>query len=209
MRSQEEMEKLDFVCTYLDGLEFIVDRIGLEPIEAMVDELVALRNRGGRLFLIGVGGSAANCSHAAADFRTLCNIKAYAMDNLANVTALTNDEGWEQVYRQWLMAEELSHQDLVYVMSVGGGSRGSGPRPGYSFNLVQAMELAYDRNTPIIGVAGRDGGRLAELATAYVLIPTTNSAHVTPHTESMQAVIWHLLVSHPSLKIHKTAWEGK
>lgn len=197
---------MDFISNYLFGAIDIIDSIWSnqsENIEHMIDELVAVRERGGRLFLIGVGGSAANCSHAAADFRTLCGIKAYALDNLANLTALANDKGWDQVFEEWLRAEEVSANDLVYVMSVGGGT------PFYSNTLSQALDMINGWGTPVIGVVGRDGGMTAIHAKAYVLVPTVNPAHVTPHTETMQALIWHLLVSHPRLKQQPTAWEGK
>ena len=170
----------------------------------MVDELVALRERGGRLFLIGVGGSAANCSHAAADFRTLCGIEAYAFDNMANFSALANDGPWYEVFTAWLEASNLTRDDLLYVMSVGGGTQ------EVSQGLVKAMNYARDGETHIIGVAGRDGGALAIMADACVVVPEpADKSLITPITESMQAVIWHLLVSHPALKRQKTAWEDK
>jgi D-sedoheptulose 7-phosphate isomerase len=167
--------------------------------------LLKVRARGGRLFLIGVGGSAANCSHAAADFRTLCNINAHAFDSMAEFTALSNDHGWTNVFVRWLVAREVCPNDLLYVMSVGGGST------IYSYNLTKAMSWVNNLGSgvPIIGVAGRNGGALADYAKACVIVPTVNDAHITPHTESMQAVIWHLLVSHPLLKTQPTAWEGK
>jgi D-sedoheptulose 7-phosphate isomerase len=197
---------MSFILNYLQESEDVTHRIArdqMDAIDAMAAELMAVRARGGRLFLIGVGGSAANCSHAAADFRTLCGIQAYAFDNLANLTALTNDEGWDYAYLRWLMGEHASPKDLLYVMSVGGGT------DRYSRGLRIAMDAAVGNSVPIIGVAGRDGGHLAKVAKACVIVPTINPAHITPHTESMQAVIWHLLVSHPLLKQQKTAWEGK
>lgn len=195
---------MSFIQEYCDEHCDIAAMVAYAPgLPAMVDELVAVRARGGRLFLIGVGGSAANCSHAAADFRTLCDIQAYAFDNLANLTALTNDGGWDDVFYHWLNAENLTADDLVYVMSVGGGA------PHFSHNLVRAMNYAECMHTPIIGVAGRDGGALAQHANACVIVPTVNPTHITPHTETMQALVWHLLVSHPRLKQQPTAWEGK
>lgn len=199
-------ESGDFISQYLGDFQEIINKIDWEQdgaIAVMVDELVAVRERGGRLFLIGVGGSAAHCSHAAADFRTLCDIEAYAFDNMANMTALTNDQGWERVFSLWLSRSNMSSQDLLYVMSVGGGSA------GFSTNLCIAMNDARALGVPVIGVAGRDGGYLAQHARACVIVPTLTAAHVTPHTESVQAVIWHLLVSHPALKRRPTAWETK
>lgn len=192
---------------FLAALEYAtsdIEQFNKGSIQGMVAELVAVRERGGRLFLIGVGGSAANCSHAAADFRTLCGIEAYAFENVANITALTNDQGWGWAYAFWLKAGQLKSTDLLYVMSVGGGTK------QYSANLIAAMNYAQGLQTPIIGVAGRDGGALSVMATACVVVPEpTDKALITPITESMQAVIWHLLVSHPALKRAKTAWEGK
>lgn len=194
----------EFIWEYLHETKMVVDLISqTKGLEEMVAELVAVRARGGRLFLIGVGGSAANCSHAAADFRTLCGIEAYAFDNMANLTALTNDEGWEGIFARWLYMSNITKNDLLYVMSVGGGS------PNLSKNLCMGINYAGVKGAPIIGVAGRDGGYLAQYADACVVVPTVNGARITPHTESMQAVIWHLLVSHPLLKVNKTAWEGK
>ncbi len=197
----------DPIQAILDEMEKAVRQIEVfdkPAIQALVDELVALRSRGGRLFLLGVGGSAANCSHAAADFRTLCGIEAYAFDNMANLTALTNDDGWEMVFARWLHMSNVTKNDLLYVMSVGGGS------PTLSKNLCHAINYAGVKSVPIIGVAGRDGGYLAKYADACVIVPEpADKSLVTPITESMQAVIWHLLVSHPALKIAKTAWEDK
>ena len=184
----------------------VLQQLDQDAIDAMVDELVALRAHGGRLFLIGVGGSAANCSHAAADFRTLCDINAVACDSMAEFTALANDHSWGQVFVKWLIAREAGPNDLLYVMSVGGG------HTLYSQNLVNAMNWAQGLGSgmPIIGVAGRDGGMLSVCATACVIVPDpADKALTTPITESMQSIIAHLLVSHPSLKVHKTAWEEK
>lgn len=197
-----------FAWDYLKELQQVVNKLGLaglDALEAMTVELSAVRARGGRLFLIGVGGSAANCSHAAADFRTLCAINAVAFDSMAEFTALSNDQGWDNVFVRWLQAREAGPNDLLYVMSVGGGTT------LYSYNLMGAMLWVNSLGSgmPIIGVAGRDGGQLAIHAKACVIVSTVNPAHITPHVESMQAVIWHLLVSHPLLKQHKTAWEDK
>ena len=192
------------ILEFFNELEDAIDQIDWRHVQAMIDELVAVRERGGRLFLIGLGGSAANCSHAAADFRTLCAIEAYSFDNLANLTALANDGEWRDVFVKWLEASHVTGEDLIYVMSVGGGTQ------EVSQGLVMAMNWARDGEVPVIGVAGRDGGALAIHARACVIVPEpADRSLITPITESMQAVIWHLLVSHPSLKRAKTAWEDK
>ncbi len=198
---------MNAITDFLDQVAATADTLSLHwayAVDCMVAELVACRARGGRLFLIGVGGSAANCSHAAADFRTLCGIEAYAFDNMANLTALINDKGWEACWAHWLLASKVSVNDLLYVMSVGGGG------DILSLPLKWAMQTGQAMGVPIIGVAGRDGGYLATCATACVIVPEpADEALITPITESMQAIIWHLLVSHPALKIAKTAWEDK
>ena len=192
------------IRSFIEATQASLERLDPHAIEAMVAELVAVRARGGRLFLLGVGGSAANCSHAASDFRTLCDIEAYACDNVANITALTNDEGCDAVFGLWLDASYFSADDLLYVMSVGGGS------VSLSRGLADAREwTTREVGAPIIGVAGRDGGVLAQLAMACVVVSVDDPALVTPIVESVQAVIWHLLVSHPRLKVRPTAWEIK
>jgi D-sedoheptulose 7-phosphate isomerase len=182
----------------------ILRRINVQVVEQMALALVELRARKGRLFIIGVGGSAANCSHAVNDFRKLVGIEAYApTDNVAELTARTNDEGWSTVFSEWLKVSNLDAGDCVLVLSVGGGNR----EKNVSTNLVEAIDYAKSVGASILGIVGRDGGHTAKNADVCVIVPTVNEANVTPHSESMQGVIWHLLVSHPALKATKTKWE--
>ncbi|HMG53782.1 MAG TPA: SIS domain-containing protein [Kofleriaceae bacterium] len=183
----------------------MIDAIDPDAVEAVADVLRAVRERGGRLFFLGVGGSAANCSHAVNDFRKIAGFEAYApTDNVAELTARTNDEGWASVFVEWLRGSRLRREDALFVFSVGGGSVENNISP----NLVHALELARQVGASIVGVVGRDGGHTRRLADACVLIPTVNDANITPHAEAFQAVIWHLLVSHPKLKLAQTKWES-
>jgi D-sedoheptulose 7-phosphate isomerase len=171
----------------------------------MVELIADARRRGGRLFVLGVGGSAANASHAVNDFRKIVGIEAYTpTDNVSELTARTNDEGWTSVFEQWLRVSRLSSSDLVLVFSVGGGNLDLQVSP----NLVAALKYAKSLGAGIIGIVGRDGGYTAQAAEACVIVPTVNAAHVTPHAETVQAVLWHLLVSHPGLKRAQTKWES-
>jgi D-sedoheptulose 7-phosphate isomerase len=175
----------------------ILERLDRDAIERLVAVLGAVRDRGGRLFFLGVGGGAANCSHAVNDFRKLAGFEAYApTDNVSEVTARTNDDGWESVFAAWLRGSRLSPLDAVFVFSVGGGSLDR----NVSVNLVRALELAREIGAAIVGIVGRDGGYTASVADACVIVPTVNPETVTPHSEAFQAVIWHLLVSHPRLR---------
>jgi D-sedoheptulose 7-phosphate isomerase len=183
----------------------IIAQLDVDSIERTADLLVDLRARHGRLFLLGVGGSAANCSHAVNDFRKICGIEAYApTDNVSELTARTNDEGWASVFIEWLKVSRLSPSDLLFVLSVGGGNREKNVSP----NLVAALEYGKVVGTKICGIVGRDGGYTAKVADACVIVPTVNPQNVTPHTEAFQAVVWHLLVSHPKLKASETKWES-
>ncbi len=196
---------MSFVQKYLAEAGQVVERLDPIAIDAVVDLLADTRTRGGRLFILGVGGSAANASHAVNDFRKLAGIEAYApTDNVSELTARTNDEGWASVFEGWLRVSRLGPGDLVLVFSVGGGNAEKNVSP----NLVAALQYAKGRGTRIAGVVGRDGGYTAQVANACVIVPTVNPDHVTPHTEAFQAVIWHLLVSHPRLKIAATKWES-
>jgi D-sedoheptulose 7-phosphate isomerase len=191
--------------TFLAEASRILAAFDREAVERLADELAALRDRGGRLFVLGVGGSAANASHAVNDFRKLCGIEAYApTDNVSELTARINDEGWATSFSEWLKISRLGPNDLVFVFSVGGGNLEENVSP----NLVQGLELARARGSRIAGVVGRDGGHTARVAHACVVVPTVNPAAVTPHTEAMQAVIWHLLVSHPKLQRVTAKWES-
>jgi len=179
-----------------------LDRASLEKAAKMIGEL---RATGGRLFILGVGGSAANASHAVNDFRKIAGIEAYApTDNVSELTARTNDEGWATVFEAWLKTSKLHSDDAVLVFSVGGGDVERNVSP----NLVAALKLAKSVGAKIIGVVGRDGGYTAKVADACVLIPVVNPVHVTPHSEAFQAVVWHLLVSHPAVKVEQTKWES-
>jgi D-sedoheptulose 7-phosphate isomerase len=179
-----------------------LDRPSLEKAAKMIGEL---RTTAGRLFILGVGGSAANASHAVNDFRKIAGIEAYApTDNVSELTARTNDEGWATVFEGWLKTSKLQARDAVLVFSVGGGDVERNVSP----NLVAALKLAKSVGAKIIGVVGRDGGYTAKVADACVLIPVVNPVHVTPHSEAFQAVVWHLLVSHPAVKVEQTKWES-
>lgn len=183
----------------------ICDRVDHDLIERLALELADLRARGGRLFLLGVGGSAANCSHAVNDFRKLCGIEAYTpVDNVAELTARTNDDGWETVFAEWLAVSRASGRDAVFVLSVGGGD----VEQKVSVNIVRAVDEARHRGMRIYGVVGRDGGYAKQVGDVIAVVPTVNPRHVTPHTEAFQAVVWHCLVSHPRLQVVPTKWEG-
>ena len=194
-----------YVRQHLDEAARVLASIDSTEIEKMVDLLVDLRARGGRLFLLGVGGSAANCSHAVNDFRKIAGIEAYTpVDNVSELTARTNDEGWESVFAAWLQGSRLQQSDMLFVLSVGGGSVERNISP----NLVLALKYAKAIGAQVVGIVGRDGGYTAQVADACVLIPTVNPDTVTPHVEAFQAVVWHLLVSHPALKMVQTKWES-
>lgn len=189
---------------YLAEAAQITERLDYEMIEQIAGGLADLRDRGGRLFLLGVGGSAANCSHAVNDFRKLCGIEAYTpVDNVSELTARTNDEGWETVFAGWLKVSRADKDDAVFIFSVGGGDA----EKNISVNLVRALDEAKRRGLKIFGVVGRQGGYTKQVGDAVVVIPTINPAHVTPHTEAFHAVVWHCLVSHPKLQIMGTKWE--
>ena len=193
-----------FTKDFLREVSEIAGRLDSEAIDRMARGLVELRNRNGRLFLLGVGGSAANASHAAGDFRKLAHIEAYcAADNITEVTARTNDQGWENVFAESLKASRLSPRDAIMVFSVGGGSI----EPSVSANLVHAMQHARTIGATIFAVVGRDGGYAARSADHVVLIPTVNTNAITPHTEAFQSIVWHLLVSHPVLAAAAPHWE--
>ena len=196
---------MDFIRQYLLESKQILDQISTESIAAVVEVLAAAKQRGARLFVLGVGGGAAHASHAVNDFRKLTGLEAYApTDNVAELTARTNDEGWETVFAAWLKISRLKDSDVLLVISVGGGSLSRNVSP----NLVRALEYARQVGARIVGIVGRDGGYTAQVADACVIVPTVNPSNVTPHTESFQALVWHLLVSHPLLKSTATKWES-
>jgi len=191
--------------TYLEQVQQIAAGLDHELIEKLAQELADLRERGGRLFLLGVGGSAANCSHAVNDFRKLAAIEAYTpCDNVAELTARTNDEGWPTVFEAWLRTSRASAKDAVLVFSVGGGDAERNVSP----NLVRALDEAKRRGTRILGIVGRDGGYTRKVGDVVVVVPTVEARSVTPHAESFQAVIWHCLVSHPRVMQQANKWEG-
>lgn len=194
-----------FSAVFLRQSASILERVDVEEVERLVAGLAAMRQRGGRLFILGVGGSAGHAGHAVNDFRKICDIEAYApTDNVSELTARTNDEGWETTFSAWLEGSRLRADDGVLVLSVGGGSLESNVSP----NIVRALELCQERRADIFGIVGRDGGYTAKVATACVVIPPMYDDHITPHTEGLAAVIWHLMVSHPSLAVQATKWES-
>ena len=197
--------RMSFVQQYLEETQKVVAQLDPAAIEKVVDELAAVRERGGRLFILGVGGSAANASHAVNDFRKICGFECYApTDNVSELTARTNDEGWATVFSEWLKGSRLQAKDALLIVSVGGGNLEKNVSP----NLVSAIQLAQQTGASVLGIVGRDGGHTAKSANACVLIPTVNPEHVTPHSEAFQAVVWHLFVSHPKLKVNRTKWEA-
>lgn len=191
------------VVSFLAQAAEIAAKIDVDRVEALVTNIVSLRMNEGRLFVLGVGGSAANASHAVNDFRKLCAIETYApTDNVSELTARTNDEGWETVFSEWLKISRLNKNDGILVLSVGGGNR----EKNVSVNLVNALDHAKSVGATIMGIVGRDGGYTAEVADVTVIIPTIDAGLVTPHTEAYQAVVWHCLVSHPKLQVRETKW---
>jgi D-sedoheptulose 7-phosphate isomerase len=196
---------MTFSQQFLTEAKEVIDRLDLEQIERMAGLLAATRTAGGRLFILGVGGSAANASHAVNDFRKIAGIEAYTpTDNVSELTARTNDEGWAGVFESWLRVSRLRPEDTVLVFSVGGGNLEKNVSP----NLVQALQYAKSIGSRILGIVGRDGGFTAQTADACVIVPTVNAVHTTPHAEAFQAVVWHLLVSHPQVKQAETKWES-
>jgi len=194
-----------FSQRFLADTRDILDTVDTDAIECTVETLRATRDAGGRLFFCGSGGGAGHASHAACDFRKLAGFEAYCVtDNVSELTARVNDEGWDTAYANWLRASRLGPKDCLFVFSVGGGS----VDPAVSTNLVQAMELAKEVGAAVVGVAGRDGGVLAKVATACIVLSSIDPAFVTPQTEGLQALMWHLIVSHPTLAAATAKWEG-
>ncbi len=196
---------MSYSIQHLQETAAITAQINPADCENCVRELVGVRTRGGRLFILGVGGSAANASHAVNDFRKIAGLEAYApTDNVSELTARTNDEGWATVFSEWLRGSRLNAKDALLILSVGGGNLEKNVSP----NLVAAMQLAKQVGARIIGIVGKDGGYTAKVADACVIVPTVNPNNITPHSEAFQAVIWHLFVSHPDLKMNQTKWES-
>ncbi len=195
----------DFIKTYLDEVTKICSLINKEEIAKVGNEIINVRDKRGRVFFLGVGGSAGNASHAVCDLRKLTGIECYApSDNVSELTARTNDEGWETIFSAWLKVSKLCENDLVFVLSVGGGSRERNISPG----LVNALELAKERNSKIVGIIGKEEGFTRQVADASILVPTVNNNHITPHSESFQTILWHMFASLPELKINPTKWES-
>lgn len=189
--------------TYFEEVKQISSLIDKDCLSRIADQLIELRERGGRLFFLGVGGSAANCSHAVNDFRKLCGIEAYApSDNVSELTARANDEGWDSIFTGWLKVSKAESKDAVFVFSVGGGNVEKNVSP----NIVSALEFAIEKNLTILGVVGRDGGFTKRVGNEVLVIPTVDDSRVTPHSEAFQAVVWHCLVSHPQLQQKSTKW---
>ena len=196
---------MSYAAQHMKEAVEIIQKMDVSAIEKMADLLVTVKAEGGRIFFLGVGGSAGNCSHAVNDFRKIVGIESYApTDNVSELTARTNDEGWATVFVEWLKISKLQSKDVLCIFSVGGGNLEKNISP----NLVEAIKLAKSVGAKVTGVVGRDGGYTAEYADACVIVPTVNPDTITPHSEAFQAVVWHLLVSHPKLKANQTKWES-
>lgn len=196
---------MSYAQQHLNEAIKIIQQIDIASIEKMADLIMTVKQAAGRIFFLGVGGSAGNCSHAVNDFRKIVGIEAYApTDNVSELTARTNDEGWATVFVEWLKISKLSSKDVIFVLSVGGGNLEKNISP----NLVLALQHAKSVGAKVTGIVGRDGGYTAQVADACVVIPTVNADTITPHSEAFQAVVWHLLVSHPKLKARQTKWES-
>jgi len=196
---------MDYIRQYIQETTSILQELDRAAIQRMIELLVQLRASGGRLFLLGVGGGAGNASHAVNDFRKIANIEAYTpTDNVSELTARVNDEGWDTAYAQWLRGSRVGPKDMVFVFSVGGGDA----ERNISANLVKALQYAREMGATICGVVGRDGGFTRKVADACLVIPTVNAQTVTPHTEAFQAMVWHLMVSHPALMVSEMKWES-
>jgi D-sedoheptulose 7-phosphate isomerase len=196
---------MSYAQQHLKEAQEIINQINIEAIEKVADLLATVKKDQGRIFFLGVGGSAGNCSHAVNDFRKIVEIESYApTDNVSELTARTNDEGWPTIFEPWLKLSKLNPKDAVFIFSVGGGNLEKNISP----NLVNALKYAKQVGAKITGVVGRDGGYTAQVSDACVIIPTVNPENITPHSEAFQAVIWHLLVSHPKLKENQTKWES-
>lgn len=196
---------MNHIERYLNEVQKIIQSIDLAALQRIVKSLIELRQRGGRLFLLGVGGGAANASHAVNDFRKICGIESYTpTDNVSELTARTNDSGWESVFVNWLRGSKLTAKDGIFILSVGGGNL----EKNISVNLIHALNYAQEIGAKIFGIVGRDGGFTAKVADACVIVPTVNPEAITSHTESFQNLLLHLIVSHPDLKISEMKWES-
>lgn len=196
---------MKYSSKHLNEAATIINRLNIDSIENVVQLLTVVRQNSGRIFFLGVGGSAANCSHAVNDFRKIAGFEAYApTDNVSEITARTNDDGWSTIFVEWLKGSKLNKNDVIFVLSVGGGNL----EKNISSNLVEAVKYAKEIGAMVTGIVGKDGGYTAKVANECVIIPTVNQETITPHSEAFQAVIWHLIVSHPDLKRNQTKWES-
>ena len=196
---------MNFSQKYLNEANQIIDRLDEKKIEKLVDLINEIKLNNGRIFFLGVGGSAGNCSHAVNDFRKIVGVECYApTDNVSELTARTNDEGWKTIFVEWLRVSKLTNKDLIFIFSVGGGSL----EKNISVNLVEAIKYGKSLGSRITGIVGKDGGYTAQNSDTCIIIPIVNNQNITPHTEAFQAVIWHLIVSHPKLKTNQTKWES-
>ncbi len=199
------MELKTYISSYLAEVQEIAKRIDQSKVEKAVEILIEVRNNGGRLFILGVGGGAGNAAHAVNDFRKIAGIESYApTDNVSELTARVNDDGWDSSFSNWLKGSRINSKDAVLVFSVGGGNA----EKKISNNIVEALKLSKQQGAKVLGIVGRDGGYTAQVADAAVIIPTMSADTVTPHAEAFQAVVWHLIVSHPALKAHEMKWES-
>jgi D-sedoheptulose 7-phosphate isomerase len=197
---------VDYIENYFNETKQIIDLIDREELSKLIKHLELLKKNNGRLFFIGLGGSSANASHAVNDFRKILGIESYSpADNVAELTARINDDGWESVFHNWLIVSKFCENDALFVFSVGGGSK----EYNVSINIVRAIDFARERQAKVLGIVGRDGGHTAKNSDACVIVPTVSHERITPHTEAFQAVIWHLIISHPSLDPALTKWESK
>ncbi|MFH1371008.1 MAG: sugar isomerase [Planctomycetota bacterium] len=195
----------DYIKKFLGEVGQIASSIDVSAVERVIDNLVNLRERSGRLFFLGIGGGAGNAAHAVNDFRKIAGIEAYApTDNVSELTARANDNGWHTIFADWLKTSRLSANDAVFVFSVGGGNK----EKNISTNIVEALEFAVGVGATILGIVGRDGGFTAKVADACIIVPTVSADTITPHTEAFQAVLWHLVVSHPRMKVAEMKWES-
>ena len=200
------MSQIDHTKTYFNEVINIAKQIDYNIISEMAFELSKLRNRNGRLFFLGVGGSAANCSHAVNDFRKICEIESYSpVDNISELTARTNDEGWDTIFSEWLKISQANHNDALFILSVGGGSKQKNISP----NLVKAIDLAISKKITIFGIVGKDDGYTFQKGNYVLQVPIISEDRITPHSEAFQAVVWHCLVSNPLLVMKKTKWESE
>tara|TARA_Y100001933_G_scaffold156588_1_gene154932 strand:- start:1066 stop:1704 length:639 start_codon:yes stop_codon:yes gene_type:complete len=203
--NNKNLRMFTFIDSYLNEVSEICSLLNRDEVKNVAEELIKVRDNSGRIFFIGVGGSAGNASHAVCDLRKLTGIECYApSDNVSELTARTNDEGWDTIFSAWLEVSKLSSKDLLFVFSVGGGSRERNISPG----LVNAIELAQKREASVVGIIGKEEGYTRRVANASILVPTVNKNHITPHSESFQTILWHMFASLPELKINPTKWES-